>query len=263
MPACGGAGPMPMETRVPGDEKMLREITAYIQQWGGHLDLYFGGKFDLAGKRLLVVGSGWGTEILWALRQGAAHVTGIDPRDDERAYVEAALAQEGHADLAERFALYQGTAVTAPDLGRFDLILSNNVFEHIDGLSANLAALARFLPDKGGRIFIFTDPLFYASAGHHLPIGPWEHLTTTQESIRARVSPRQWREYRNGLNGMTINVFLEAVREAGLILLDLGIRADPNLELFAGSRKSFPPGLKPMDLCLSGIGCTLAFPHNI
>lgn len=248
---------------MPVDEKMLREITAYIRSWGGHLDLYFGGKFDLAGKRLLVIGSGWGTEVLWALRNGAAHVTGIDPRDDERAFVEQALAEEGLAERAGHFTLHQGTAPTVADLGAFDLILSNNVFEHIEGLSANLAALARFLPDRGGRIFLFADPLFYASAGHHLPIGPWEHLTMSQEAIRDRVSSRQWREYRNGLNGMTITVFLEAVREAGMILLDLGIRPDPNLERFAATRKTFPPGLKPMDLCLSGISCTLAFPHNI
>ncbi|WP_442679626.1 SAM-dependent methyltransferase [Sphingomonas sp. ASY06-1R] len=248
---------------MPVDEKMLGEITAYIRHWGGHLDLYFGGKFDLAGKRLLVIGSGWGTEVLWALRNGAAHVTGIDPRDNERAFVEQALAEEGLTARAGDFTLHQGTAPTVADLGAFDLILSNNVFEHIEGLSANLAALARFLPDQGGRIFLFADPLFYASAGHHLPIGPWEHLTMSQDAIRDRVSSRQWREYRNGLNGMTITVFLEAVREAGLILMDLGIRPDPNLERFAATRKTFPPGLKPMDLCLSGISCTLAFPHNI
>jgi SAM-dependent methyltransferase len=248
---------------LPIDDKMLRELTAYIRQWGEHLDLFFGGKFDLASKSLLVIGSGWGTEILWALQRGVGHVTGIDPRDDERAYVENALAEQGLGHLADRFVLHKGTALTAPDLGKFDLILSNNTFEHIEGLSANLAALGRFLPDKGGRIFIFADPLFYASIGHHLPIGQWEHLTETQETVRSRVNPRQWREYRNGLNGMTITTFLEAVREAGLILLDLGIRPDPNLETFVDLRKKFPPGIKPMDLCLSGISCTLAFPHNI
>lgn len=245
------------------DERMLGEITAYIQRWDEHLDIYFGGKFDLAGKRLLVIGSGWGSEVLWALRRGAAQVSGIDPRSDERAFVERALDEQGHADLVDRFILYMGTAPDAPDLGTFDLILSNNTFEHVEGLASNLAALGRFLPDKGGRIFIFADPLFYASAGHHLPIGPWEHLVTTQEAVRERVNSRQWKEYRNGLNGMTITVFLEAVREAGLILMDLGIRPDPELEHYAAIRKSFPPGLKPMDLCLSGISCTLAFPHNI
>ena len=252
-----------MEKHLRMNDKMLGEITAYIRRWGGHLDLYFGGKFELSGKRLLIIGSGWGTEVLWALRQGAAQVTGIDPCENQRSYVERALEEEGLAGLSDRFTLHQGTALTAPELGTFDLILSNNAFEHIENLSGNLAALGRFLPDKGGRVFIFADPLFYASIGHHLPIGPWEHLTMSQDAIRARVTPRQWNEYRDGLNGMTITVFLEAVREAGLILLELGIRPDPNIESYVATSKAFPPGIKPMDLCLSGISCTLAFPHNI
>ena len=248
---------------MPIDEKMLREISAYIQRWDEHLDLYFGNRLDPAGKRLLVIGSGWGSEILWALKRDVGHVTGIDPRSDERDYIEAALAEQRLSHLAERFALHLGTAPTVGNLGTFDVIMSNNVFEHVEHLSANLAALARFLPDRGGRIHIFADPLFYASAGHHLPIGPWDHLIETPASVRERVNSRQWREYRTGLNGMTITVFLEGVREAGLILLDLGIRHDPNLELYVEKRKAFPPGLKPMDLCLSGISCTLAFPQNI
>lgn len=245
------------------DEKMLREITAYIQKWDNHLETYFGGKFALQGKRLLVVGSGWGTEVLWALKKGAAYVAGIDPRAADRAFVETALAEHGLSHLADRFTLHQGTTPTVPDLGSFDLILSNNTFEHVECLSANLAALARFLPDKGGRIFIFADPLFYSSLGHHVPIGAWEHLTQTQESIRERVTRNQWREYREGLNGMTLTGFLDSVREAGLVLLDFGIRADPNIDRFAEIRDALPPGLKPMDLCLSGLSCTLAFPHNL
>lgn len=244
-------------------EQQRREIVAYIQKWDNHLEAYFAGKFTLEGKRLLVIGSGWGTEILWALKQGAAYVAGIDPRPPERAFVEQALAEHGLSHLAERFRLHEGTAPSIPDIGTFDLVLSNNTFEHIDCLSATLAALARFLPDKEGRIFIFADPLFYSSLGHHVPIGPWEHLSQTQESIRARVTPNQWREYRGGLNGMTITSFLDAVREAGLVLLDLGIRTDPNLGRFPELRDGLPPGLKPMDLCLSGVSCTLAFPHNL
>ena len=244
------------------EEKMLREVTAYIQQWDEHLDTWFG-KVELAGKRVLVVGSGWGSEIIWALKRGVAHVTGLDPRSDERAFVEQALAEQGLSRLADRFTLIAGTAPTVSDLDGFDLILSNNVFEHVEGLATNLAALGRFLPEKGGRIHIFADPLFYASKGHHLPIGAWQHLTETQASIRERVNPRQWREYRGGLNGMTITGFLEAVREAGLILLDLGIRPDPDIETYVATAKQFPPGLKPMDLCLSGVSCTLAFPRNI
>ena len=244
------------------DERMLREITAYIRQWDEHLDDHFGG-LELAGKRLLVLGSGWGTEILWALQRGADEVVGIDPRSDERDYVENALAQIGRADLAGRFALHRATALTAGDLGTFDLVMSNNVVEHIDGLSANLVALRRFLPRRGGRVHIFADPLFYSSKGHHLPIAPWEHLTNTQEALRLRVTPRQWRDYREGLNGMRVTDFLDAVREAGMILLEFATRADTNLDRFVELRPSIPSAIKPMDLCLSGVSCTLAFPENL
>ncbi len=117
------------------DEKMLREVTAYIQRWDAHLELYFGGRFALEDKRLLVVGSGWGTEVLWALKQGAAYVAGIDPRSAERAFVETALAEHGLSHLASRFTLHQGSTPTVPDLGSFDLALSNNTFEHVECLS--------------------------------------------------------------------------------------------------------------------------------
>lgn len=241
---------------------MLGEITDYICKWDEHLDDHFGA-LELSGKRLLVMGAGWGTEVLWALRRGVGEVVGIDPRSDERAYVENALARIGRGDLAGRFALHRATALTANDLGTFDLAMSNNVVEHIDGLSANLAALRRFLPRRGGRVHIFADPLFYSSKGHHLPIGVWEHLAQAQEAIRARVTPNQWREYREGLNGMRVTDFLDAVREAGMILLEFATRVDPNLDRFIEMRQAIPSAIKPMDLCLSGVSCTLAFPENL
>jgi SAM-dependent methyltransferase len=247
----------------PPTEKQITEIAAYIQRWDGHMDEYFAARTDVAGKRVLVLGSGWGVEVLWALERGAAHVTGFDPRSDVRTYLEVALAERGRPELAGRFDLHRATALTLGDVGTFDIVLSNNVLEHVDGLSANLAALARLLPDAGGRIVVFADPLFHSAFGHHLPIGAWEHLTETQASIRARVGPNQWREYRNGLNGMTVTDFLSAVREAGLVLLQFGVMPDRQIAQFAGAKDSLPPGLKPMDLCLEGISATMAFPHNL
>jgi hypothetical protein len=244
-------------------DKHVGEITAYIQTWDAHLDDHFG-TVDVAGKRLLVIGSGWGSEVLWALKRGAAEVVGIDPLPADRRFVAAALAEQGLDHLAgDRFQLHQGTALSVGDLGTFDLIISNNTVEHIFDLAANLGATRRFIPDVGGRFHVFTDPLYLSSVGHHLPIGPWEHLSEAQEAIRARVNSRQWREYRRGLNGMTITDFLQAVREAGLILLDLSISPDRHLDRFDELRRGLPPGIKPMDLCLSGIRCTLAFPHNL
>jgi len=244
-------------------EQKASERATYIAKWDRHLDEQFGGKFPIEGSRILVVGSGWGSEVLWLLRRGAAFVAGIDPTGNDRRPLEIALDTIGRADLASRFELHQGTTLSAGDIGTFDQVITNNALEHVFGLSANLAAIARFIPDRGARLFVFADPLYCSSLGHHLPVGPWEHLSLSQADLRAKVGPFQWRDYREGLNGMTITDFLAAVREAGLVILAMSIRPDINIGKFRDLFPTLPPGLKPMDLCLEGISCTLAFPHNL
>lgn len=118
---------------------MLRELTAYIRQWSEHLDIFFGGKLDLPGKRLLVIGSGWARRFCGRSSTG------------------------WRTSLASIRATTSGLMSSAP------------------------------WPSRGSVIWL----------------------------------------------------------------------SDPNLETFVELRKKFPPGVKPMDLCLSGISCTLAFPHNI
>jgi len=244
-------------------EKQIREISAYIQRWDEHMAIYFEKRVDVAGKRVLVVGSGWGTETLWALRRGAAFVCGIDPRSDERAYVERCLTDAGQSGLASRFELHATTATEIGDIGTFDLILTNNTFEHVFGLSANLSAMSRFIPNPGSRIYMLAGPLFLSSTGHHMPVGPWDHLTMSQADLRAKVSPLQWGEYRDGLNGMTITDLLGAVREAGLIVTELSVLLDPNVGQLPTMLANLPSALKPMDLAMQGISCTLAFPRNL
>lgn len=249
--------------RADDSDQKAQERAAYIAKWGRHLDKEFGGKFEINGSRILVLGSGWGSEALWLLQRGAREVVGLDPAWSDRRPLEIALAANGRSDLAGRFELHGCAAPDAPDLGAFDHVITNNALEHVFGISANLAALARFLPQPGSRVFAFADPLFYSSLGHHLPVGPWEHLSLSQSDLRAKVGPFQWRDYSDGLNGMTLTDFLAAVREAGMVLLELGIRPDVNLPRFRDLRATIPPGIKPMDLCLEGFSCTLAFPENL
>lgn len=243
-------------------EQRIADLAAYISKWDRHLDHHFG-TMDVAGKRVLVIGSGWGSEVLWLLKRGAAEVVGLDPGREKRQPLERALDNLGLSDLAARATLIQGTTLDVGDIGSFHMVMSNNVLEHVQGLGANLAALAPRMADRGCRFHIFTDPLYFASHGHHLPVGAWDHLTLTQAELEARVEPYQWAEYRDGLNGMTITDFLGAVREAGMILLDLAIVPDHKIAEFPAIRPRLPVGLKPMDLCLEGISCTLAFPHNL
>lgn len=218
---------------------------------------------NVAGKRVLVIGSQYGPELLWALRNGAREVVGLDPENCPPDALRLALDRLGLGERSDAFRMVPATTHDAGDIGAFDYVMSNNVFEQIDGLSHTLRSVARFLPDTGGRLVIFADPLFLSSQGHHTRIGAWEHLTQSQEAIRAAVPPRQYEAYRTTLNGMTLTSFLEAVREAGLVLLDLGVVPDRAIDRFREVAPQIAPGLKPMDLCLEGLVCTLAFPHNL
>ena len=69
---------------------------------------------------------------------------------------------------------------------KFDLVLSNNVFEHVSDIQRTLSACAR-VTRHNGRIAIFTDPLYYSSVGSHLSLEPWEHLWGDGNTIRERL----------------------------------------------------------------------------
>lgn len=138
------------------------------------------------------------------------------------------------------------TDVAKKDFELFDFVLSHNVMEHIFSLSYTLSSCSKVIPNKGDRIVIFADPLFYSSAGGHLEhagVAPWGRLTQTQESLRASVSEQDYHHYRNKLNGVTLTSFLEGVREAGCCLERLEIVTDRNLYDFQRYLESIPPGL--------------------
>lgn len=243
------------------DAAKVAELRAYIERYETHMDRHMLPLCNPEGRRVLVLGSGWGTETYWALKRGASFVYGIDPAPRSTEPLAAALSAAG---LPERFNHAQGLIWDVPaEVGPFDAIISNNVFEHIFGLSATLAACRPHIPKRGARVHVFTDPLFFSSAGAHLPIGPWEHLTETQSALAARPETATgWGAYREQLNGMTITSFLDAVREAGMWIEQMSIVPDRNRATFPALMDALPPGVKPMDLLLEGIGCTLAFPEN-
>ena len=247
------------------DTERLEFLKKYIERHENHLDRYMGAMIDPAGKRILVLGAGWGTETYWALKNGAEFVYGLDPAPRQIEPLLLALSAVSE-ELVAKFEHTRALIWEIPEeVEPFDAIISNNVVEHVFNLSANLAACKRQIPKPGGRVHIFTDPLFYSSAGSHLPVAPWAHLIESQASLLANLGTTRtnWSEYRHGLNGMTLTSFLEAVREAGMWIENMSVVPDRNRTHFNELLDGMPSGLKPMDLLLEGISCTLAFPQNI
>lgn len=110
-----------------------------------------GGPRAFAGKSVLDVGCAQGGFVVAASRAGASRVVGIDVNPKVFETAPLLLADYGisaemlEADLTERSLSHR--------LGRFDLILCNDVLEHVTDVEAAIANLDRLLTPEG-RIFL-------------------------------------------------------------------------------------------------------------
>ena len=251
------------------DEERLGFILAAQE----HCDHFLTPIADPAGKSVLVVGAGAGTEMLWCLRHGAREVLGLDVVPQSPSALAAALARLGLGSEA-RFSILQLGIEEADSLGRrFDLVLSNNVFEHLPHLERAFEVCARLVEPYRGRIAIFTDPLYYSSAGSHLPVEPWEHLWGEPEAVRERLLASgsgglgaghplrsmdlgSYLREEISLNRMRLGDFLEGIRKAGLAVLNLRLVRDRHLADLFRYRDRLP-GVPEADLTIEGIAAEL------
>jgi SAM-dependent methyltransferase len=266
------------KVQADSDEERLGFILAAQE----HCDHYLTPIADPAGKSVLVVGAGAGTEMLWCLRHGAREVLGLDVVPQSPSALAAAVERLGLGtpmppDMPgspPRFSILQLGIEDADSLGRrFDLVLSNNVFEHLPHLDRAFEVCARLVEPYRGRIAVFTDPLYYSSAGSHLPVEPWEHLWGEPERVRERLLASTLEGLGTGhplrsmdlgtylaeeisLNRMRLGDFLEGIRKAGLAILNLRLVRDRHLADLFRYRDRLP-GLPEADLTVEGIAAEL------
>lgn len=235
---------------------------------------------DPAGRSVLVVGCGAGTDVLWCLRRAAREVVGIDVVEQDRAALEAAAGRLG-VD-ARRAELARWPAERAGELGRrFDLVLANNVFEHVGNLPAAFAGCAAAVEPGTGRVAVFSSPLWLSSGGSHLPHAPWEHLWAEPGDLRrrllasGRLAPGHplerldlaaYLDREITLNRARVADWLAAVAASGLAVLHLQALADERLaELPAAVARMRAAGIEPppaLDLSAAGIALELALPPS-
>lgn len=219
------------------------ERLRFILEGQRHCDHFLAPLADPRGKSVLVVGAGAGTEMLWCLRQGAREVVGIDILVQRPAALARAVEEMGIRP-ARPFSILPLRIEDAYTLGRrFDLVLSNNVFEHLGDLPRAFEVCASLVEPGTGRIAIFTDPLYYSSAGSHLPVEPWEHLWGAPGPLRQRLLAAipSWHALHRldlpeylfseiSLNRMRLGSLLDAVRASGLVVLNLRLVRDRHLQ---------------------------------
>ena len=264
-PAATGARP-------ENEEERLRFILEAQQ----HCDHFLTPLADPAGRSVLVVGAGAGSEMLWCLRHGAREVVGLDPVPQPTIALERAARELGLGEV--RVSVLRLGIEQATELGRrFDLVLSNNVFEHVRDLGRAFAACARLVEPVTGRIAVFSSPLYYSSSGSHLPVAPWEHLWESGERLRERLlasgglrpghplEDLDWDDYLEreiSLNRTWLADLLAAARASGLVLLHLRLLPDRHLAqlpLYLERLASAGvPGAAPADFALEGVALELA-----
>lgn len=264
------------ETRAVPQGDTHEDRLAFVLEAQEHCDHFLSAIAEPEGKRVIVLGSGAGTEMLWCLRRGAVEVVGLDIVEQSPSALEEAVARLGLAGTGS-FSMQRMAVEDAGSLGqRFDLVLSNNVFEHVADLTLVFRSCAELVEPGSGRVAVFTDPLYYSSAGSHLPLQPWEHLWGEPEEARRRLLPTlsgghplqerslpDYLEWEISLNRRRLGDFVTAIEASGLVLLNLRLIPDRSLAGLGRYLERLAPelgagGVSRADLGLEGLYFELA-----
>jgi SAM-dependent methyltransferase len=174
---------------------------------------------EIVGKRVLDFGCGSGFQACAMAMRGAEFVLGLDtnPRTLVRAPELASRSGlDGRVTFRER--------LCAADIGRFDIVISQNSMEHFSDPKAVLDQMKSALaPD--GRLLITFGPPWLAPYGSHMrfftPV-PWVNLLFAESGVmkvRSRYihdGAARYREVEGGLNRMTVRRFERLIRQSGL-----------------------------------------------
>lgn len=178
------------------------------------LEVLFGPRVwdELRGKTVLDFGCGDGREAVEMVRHGAAHVTGLEIRNDLLAKAANFAHSAGVGDKC-RFTKSVGE--------QFDIVLSLDSMEHFSQPAQVLEAMAGLLAPSGYVLMSFGPPWLHP-LGHHFPLFPWAQLVFTERAMmewRARFKndgARRFGEVLGGLNQMTIRKFEMLVKQSPL-----------------------------------------------
>lgn len=144
---------------------------------------------DIRNKKILEVGCGHGGICLFMAMNGADEVVGID-LDDFR----LKFAEKGKTVLEEKYGMAKplnikfmnmyGDDLKFPD-NYFDMVIVDNVFEHIMNTSGIMKEANRTLK-KGGKLVVPVFSSIYSKYGLHLKQGlkmPWANIFFSEKTI--------------------------------------------------------------------------------
>ncbi|MBV8381435.1 MAG: class I SAM-dependent methyltransferase [Planctomycetaceae bacterium] len=181
------------------------------------------------GLSVLEIGCGGGWRCVDVAAKGAKRVLGIDPYSILIERAKESLAND-HTDFS-RIIEYRCCRISDVSDERFNIIISENAFEHIMDVGDVLSEIRRKLR-VGGRAYIGFGPLYHSPFGDHgwvraaLPLGhwlPWGHLMLPERLLLKVLSRHYGRNVPNmydwhflSLNKLTVAEFRALFRDSGL-----------------------------------------------
>ncbi|MBO7744561.1 class I SAM-dependent methyltransferase [Paenibacillus sp. MWE-103] len=185
---------------------------------------------ELAGKRVLDIGCGFGWHCRYAREQGAASVVGIDISENM-----LARAREMTDDPAIAYRRLAIEDLDYPD-GAFDVVVSSLALHYIERFDDVCRTVHRLLAAGGSFVFSVEHPVFTARAAQDWHYGPggeklhWPVDRYYEEGLReARFLENDVIKYHR-----TVSTILNALIEAGFRIRKLS-EPQPAAELLANS----------------------------
>ncbi len=196
-------------------------------------------ELELRGKEILDLGCGCGGRTVSYREMGAAYVAGSEVRPEN---VEEAceFARLKNVDNVEFF-LAPAEHLPFPD-DRFEIVLSYDVFEHVENFEQSLREALRVLK-PGGRLYAVFPPYYSATGGSHLQalvsFSPAPNLffpgtvlkKATEEILTKRgydlgfLDPWRPTDKLWNMNGVTIGSFRRSLQN--LAFSSISIKYDP------------------------------------
>ena len=206
----------------------IESAKARFEKWNRRLDNEI--PIDPA-MRYLEVGCGMGEMSLALAQRGCRHVTGIDK---DPYYIEIAKRSAKKMQLQDKVTFECMDVHDLPNEKEYDIVLSHEVFEHVERPGDCLRRIDGVLKSKspggGGKIILAFGPLFHSPLGGHVNRFfrfriPWIGVLFSEDALM-RLRQEFWRPWdeaesfeavREGLNKMKFSEFLRYVEETGWI----------------------------------------------
>lgn len=192
-----------------------------------------GGEPDFQGKKVLDLGCGTGSLVIYMARQGARRSVGIDIDEHRIEYAKENL-RESFSEL-QPICNFIAADINDIDEGDFDIITSHDTFEHLADLQGCLAGITKRLK-PGGRLYVGFGPLYNSPKGDHgafkLKI-PWGHLLLPEKWLLARLNKTRpdspvTSVQELGLNKLSLSEFKAAFSECGLEMIRFRRNCNPH-----------------------------------